>query len=86
MKLYLKSMGLQLKQLLLSPKGWLSWIIANIMTSMGWIIPLVIGFILQDTRYYAVAGGVWAFSMSPITPFWLLNLMIATFIYKKVLK
>lgn len=86
MKLYLKSMGLQLKQLLLSPKGWISWGIANVITSLGWFIPLFIGFLRQDTRYYTIAGGVWAFMMSPITPFWLLNLIIATFIYKKVLK
>lgn len=86
MKTYLKQMGVQLKQLLLSRKGWTAWIIANIITSAGWAIPLIIGFILRDQRLYAIAGGVWLFMMSPITPFWLLNLIIATFFYTKVLK
>jgi hypothetical protein len=82
----LKLMALEVKKLLTSPKGWMSWIIANIITSSLWAAPLIIGFLLQDQNLYAVAGSVWLFMMSPLTPFWVLNLIIATFFYTKVLK
>ena len=85
-QLKLKELGLQLKSLFLSPKGWLSWIIANIITTAFWIIPLVIGFILQDQRLYALSASIWALMLSPIIPVWVVNVLIATFFYKKVLK
>jgi hypothetical protein len=82
----LKPMALDFKKLLTSRKGWAAWIIANIITTAFWIIPLVIGFILQDERLYVLAASIWALMLSPLTPIWLLNLIIATFFYKKVLK
>jgi hypothetical protein len=82
----LKLMALEVKKILTSRKGWTAWFIANIITTSAWFIPLGIGFILQDQRLYVLAGSIWALMLSPIIPVWPINLLIATFFYKKVLK
>lgn len=84
MKEYIKKSAHNLKVILLDPIGWLSWIIANVITSLVWFVPLAIGFVLNDTKLYAISGAIWLFMMNPLTPFWLLNLLIATFFYKKI--
>jgi hypothetical protein len=75
---------LLLKELFLTKEGWLSWIVANVMTSLSWAMPLFFGFVFQSNRLYIIAGSIWTFIMLPITPFWLLNLMIAIWLRKKV--
>jgi hypothetical protein len=75
-----------LKDLFLTWQGWLSWIIANIITSLPWILPLVYGFVFKDNNGYIIAGSVWTFIMLPVTPFWILNVLIATFFVEKVFK
>jgi hypothetical protein len=75
-----------LKDLFLTWQGWLSWIIANIITSLPWVLPLVYGFVLKDNNGYIIAGSVWTFIMLPVTPFWILNVLIATFFVEKVFK
>jgi hypothetical protein len=76
----------QIKMILATPKGWLSWIIANIITSLPWFLPLAYGFVFKDERGYYVAAAVYAFIMAPFTPFWILNVIIALFLRNKVLK
>lgn len=76
----------QLKMLIATPKGWLSWFIANVITSLPWAIPLIYGFIFKDNNGYVIAGSIWAFMMLPLTPFWILNLAIALFLRNKVIK
>jgi hypothetical protein len=76
----------QLKMLIATPKGWISWIIANIITTLPWVIPLVYGFIFKDNNGYIVAGSIWTFGMLPFTPVWAVNLAIALFLRNKVLK
>jgi hypothetical protein len=73
-----------LKELFLTKQGWLSWLMANVVTSMGWFIPLFFGFILQNNRLYVIAGSVWTFMMLPVTPFWVLNVIIAIWLRKKI--
>ena len=75
-----------LKDLFLTWQGWLSWIIANIITSLPWVLPLVYGFVFKDNNGYIIAGSVWTFIMLPVTPFWILNVLIATFFVEKVFK
>jgi hypothetical protein len=75
-----------LKDLFLTWQGWLSWIIANIITSLPWILPLVYGFVFKDNNGYIIAGSIWTFIMLPVTPFWILNVLIATFFVEKVFK
>ena len=75
-----------LKDLFLTWQGWLSWIIANIITSLPWALPLVYGFVFKDNNGYIIAGSVWTFIMLPVTPFWILNVLIATFFVEKVFK
>lgn len=75
-----------MKQLFLTKEGWLSWIIANIITSLPWAVPLILGFILKNDALYTIAGSVWAFVMLPITPFWILNVIIAVFFTKLLTK
>ena len=72
--------------ILATPKGWLSWFIANIITSLPWFLPLAYGFVFQDERGYYTAAAVYAFILAPFTPFWILNVIIALFLRNKVLK
>jgi hypothetical protein len=71
-----------LKELFLTKEGWISWIIANIITSVPWAAPLILGFILKNDALYSVAASIWAFIMLPITPFWILNVIIAVWFTK----
>lgn len=71
-----------MKELFLTKEGWISWGIANVITSLPWAIPLILGFILKNDTLYKVAASVWAFVMLPITPFWVLNVVIAVFFTK----
>jgi hypothetical protein len=76
----------QLKMLIATPKGWLSWIIANVITSLPWAIPLIYGFVFKDNNGYVIAGSIWTFTMLPLTPFWIINLAIAVFLRNKVIR
>jgi hypothetical protein len=75
-----------LKDLFLTKEGWLSWFIANVLTSLPWAVPLIYGFIFKDNNGYIIAGSIWTFIMLPVTPFWILNVLIATFFVEKVFK
>lgn len=75
---------LLLKELFLTKQGWVSWVVANVITSLPWLIPLILGFIFNNQKLYVIAGSIWTFVMLPITPFWVLNLMIAIWLRKKV--
>lgn len=74
----------ELKELLTTWQGWLAWFIANIITSLHWVIPLVIGFIFKDNKLYALAGTLYAIGLSPLVPLWLFNIFIAIFIKNKI--
>jgi hypothetical protein len=76
----------QLKEMFATPQGWLSWIIANIITSLPWFLPLAYGFIFQDERGYYIAAAVYAFILAPFTPFWILNVIIAVWFKNILLK
>jgi len=82
----MKTMILKAKALLktffLTKEGWVAWIIANIITSLPWFLPLAYGFLFDDIRGYYTAGAVYAFILAPFTPFWLLNVLIAYTILK----
>jgi hypothetical protein len=76
----------EIKDMLATPQGWLSWFLANIITSLPWFIPLALGWVLNRPNLYTVSAGIWTFVMLPITPFWILNIIIAIFLRKKVFK
>ena len=76
----------QLKELFLTAEGWIGWIVANVLTSLPWAVPLIYGFILKDNRGYIIAGSIWTFMMLPVTPFWILNLIIAVFVKNVLIK
>jgi hypothetical protein len=71
-----------IKKLFLTKEGWIAWIIANIITSLPWFLPLAYGFVFQDNRGYIVAAAVYGFILLPFTPFWILNVIIAVFVVK----
>jgi hypothetical protein len=75
-----------IKHLFLTKEGWISWIIANTITSLPWFLPLAYGFVFQDERGYIAAAAVYAFILAPFTPFWILNVIIAVFFVEKVFK
>jgi hypothetical protein len=74
----------QLKMLFATRKGWLSWIIANIIVAIPWIIPLIMGFILSDTKYYLLSVSIATFMALPFPPFWMLVVIIAVFLRNKI--
>jgi hypothetical protein len=76
----------QLKELLLTWQGWLSWIIANTITSLPWFLPLAYGFVFNDNKGYMAAAAVYAFILAPFTPFWILNVIIAVWLKNILLK
>jgi hypothetical protein len=82
----MKKIKQQLKEMFLTKQGWISWVIANMITSLPWFLPLAYGFVFQDNRGYIAAAGVYAFILAPFTPFWILNVIIAVFIKDKILK
>ncbi len=76
----------ELKEMLATPQGWFSWFIANVITSLPWILPLIYGFLFKDNNGYLIAGSIWTFMMLPLTPFWILNLAIAIWFKNTILK
>jgi hypothetical protein len=69
-----------------TPQGWLSWIIANIITSIPWMLPLIYGFVFKDNNGYIIAGSIWTFMMLPLTPVWVVNVIIAVWFKNILLK
>jgi hypothetical protein len=70
---------LLLKNLFLTKEGWISWLIANVITSLPWFVPLSIGYLFDSPTWYSISAAIWAFVMLPITPFWIFNIFIAYF-------
>jgi hypothetical protein len=70
----------QLKLLLTTKKGWLSWFIANIITSLHWAIPFFIGWIFDNQNLMIFAGSLWALGLSPFIPLFVINIALAFWI------
>jgi hypothetical protein len=75
-----------LKEMFLTKEGWISWIIANTITSLPWFLPLAYGFVFKDNTGYLVASAIYAFILLPLTPFWILNVIIAVWFKNILLK
>lgn len=67
----------EVKEILLTKEGWLAWFVANVITSIHWVIPTVIGFITKDTSWYTTAAALWALGLSPFVPLIIINVAIA---------
>ena len=74
------------KELLLTKEGWIAWFIANVITSLHWMILTVIGFITKDPVWYAYAASAWALGLSPFIPLIIFNVAIAIPIKNLLLK
>lgn len=86
MKKIFSSLKKELKEMFLTPQGWIGWIIANIITSLPWAVPLIYGYIFNNQQAYMIAGSIWAFLMLPLTPAWAVNVAIAVPIKSLLLK
>ncbi len=75
-----------LKELFATREGWFSWIIANVITSALWFIPLAIGWLTQNNNLMLTAGAIWGFMIAPFTPVWVVNTFIAVFFVKVVFR
>jgi hypothetical protein len=80
-----KQLLLHFKTVITTPKGWLSWGLANLLWSLFWLIPLVIGFVFNDPNMYALAGAIYLFFLQPLIPMWLI-IPISTFGIYKIIK
>jgi len=76
----------ELKEIFLTPEGWIGWFIANVITSLHWAIPIVLGFITKDNYWYTTAAALWAIGMSPFVPLWAVNILLASWIKNLLLK
>jgi hypothetical protein len=72
----------QLKLIFTTPVGVVSWVIANFIWSLFWIIPLVIGFVFNDPNMYALATTIFLFFLQPLIPMWLVIPITTLFIVK----
>jgi len=81
-----KQLFVKLKQILLSKEGVIGWIIANIITSLHWMVLVVIGFITQNPVWYGYAAAAWGIGLSPLIPLWLFNVFITIWIYNLLKK
>ena len=81
---FLNQLKIQLKQMLTTKSGWFSIIIANVITSLPWFIPLVYGFVFNNQTAYIISASIWGFLMLPFTPLWVVNIIIALQIQKHI--
>jgi hypothetical protein len=76
----------QIKELLTTWQGWVGWIIANVITSLHWAIPALLGVVFQDLTLYALSGTLWAIGMSPFVPLFIVNIFIGVYIKNLLMK
>ena len=76
----------QIKKIVTTKEGLIAWGIANVITSLHWAIPLILGFIFNNTRLMAISATTFAIGMSPFIPLWIINVFITVFIWKKIYK
>ena len=74
------------KEILTTKEGWIAWFIANVITSLHWMILTVIGFITKDPVWYAYAASTWAIGLSPLVPLIIPNIIIAIWLKNLLLK
>ncbi len=86
MKLILTKAKREVKEILLTKEGWIAWFIANVITSLHWMILTVIGFITKDPMWYAYAASAWAIGLSPLVPLIIPNIIISIWIKNLLLK
>jgi hypothetical protein len=77
---------IQFKLLLTTKLGWISWGVANVITSLHWFIPFFIGFIGDNQVWYGYAAIAWGVGLSPFIPLWVFNVIIAMWINNKLRK
>jgi hypothetical protein len=81
MKNYIKKLSSQFKEILLSPLGWFSWLISNIIISLPWILTITYYFITNDPKWLAISASIWTFQMTPLPLETFLNIFLTIFIY-----
>lgn len=80
-----KAIAIKVKELLTSPKGWIAFILANIFWSLPWAVQFLIGFIFNDSIWYASATATFALMALPLPiPMWLITPLTAFVIYKAI--
>jgi hypothetical protein len=76
----------EVKEILLTKEGWIAWFIANVITSIHWIILTLIGFMTQDPIWFGYAASAWALGLSPFIPLTIPNIIISIWIKNLLLK
>jgi hypothetical protein len=82
----IKRILLELKEILTTKTGWLLWLIVNLFWSSFWLVPLVYGFIFEDSYMYALAGTIYLFFAQPLIPMWLVTALNIIWLYRIVKK
>jgi len=72
----------ELKEILTTRTGWLSWLIVNLFWSAFWLIPLIYGFVFEDPYMYALAGSIYLFFLQPLIPMWLISAINIIWLYR----
>jgi hypothetical protein len=86
MKNYVKLNAYKIKQILTSPRGWIAWGLANLITSSPWLIPLIYFLFTNEPEYLALSGSIWTIQMAPLPLETFLNIIITLLIYNLIKK
>jgi len=82
-----KEISVKVKHLLTSWQGWLAFILANVFWSLPWVLQLLIGWLTNNSTWYASASATAAFMALPFPlPMWLITPLTAFGIYKLIKK
>jgi hypothetical protein len=76
----------EVKEILLTKEGWIAWFIANVITSLHWMILTVIGFVTRDPIWFTYAASAWAIGLSPLVPLIIPNIIMAIWFKNLLLK
>jgi hypothetical protein len=76
----------ELKQIITTKEGLFLWVIANVITSLHWVIPFSLGVLLKNNYFITLSASLFAIGMSPFVPLWLFNIIITIFLWKKLFK
>lgn len=82
----LKELKPKLKEILSHKEGYIAWILANVVTSLHWVILFTIGFITGNHDFYKWAVAAYAIGFSPFVPLWLFNIFLTIWFFKLMTK
>jgi hypothetical protein len=86
MKEWFKHLLFELKEAVTTYKGWLAWILANLIVSSPWIITGILYVITNEQKFLIYTTAIMAFQWLPLPIESVAVAFITIFIYKLLIK